>query len=168
MSGYACIGVEDIRSVLPYDCRLIAVDLVDGARNLVDGARPERAFSVFSAEDPTLSEKVLCSSYEAVYIPTSRCMNLAATVNVVLYDRIMKGGRTMSHDGGPVFPRVAVHHDFMPNDEIGMKVRAHYKAIAMQGLIQQPGMGMSNAELVAESADLADLQIAEDDTFDTS
>jgi tRNA(Leu) C34 or U34 (ribose-2'-O)-methylase TrmL len=31
-----------------------------------------------------------------VYIPTTGCMNLAATVNVVLYDRMAKGLNTRS------------------------------------------------------------------------
>jgi tRNA(Leu) C34 or U34 (ribose-2'-O)-methylase TrmL len=35
-----------------------------------------------------------------VYIPTTGCMNLAATVNVVLYDRLSKGLNTRS---GPKF-----------------------------------------------------------------
>jgi tRNA(Leu) C34 or U34 (ribose-2'-O)-methylase TrmL len=35
-----------------------------------------------------------------VYIPTTGCMNLAATVNVVLYDRMAKGNNTRS---GPKF-----------------------------------------------------------------
>ena len=28
-----------------------------------------------------------------VYLPTEGCLNLAATVNVVLYDRMLKSGR---------------------------------------------------------------------------
>ncbi|MBU0538004.1 MAG: 23S rRNA methyltransferase, partial [Gammaproteobacteria bacterium] len=32
-----------------------------------------------------------------VYIPTKGCMNLAATVNVVLYDRLAKGEHFSHH-----------------------------------------------------------------------
>lgn len=41
-------------------------------------------------EDGTLREKILSRCRDRVMIPTNGCMNLAATVNVVLYDRTAK------------------------------------------------------------------------------
>lgn len=80
----------ELRDVLPYDCVPVAVEIVEGARSLFDYVHPERAFYVFGAEDATLGERVLGWCRDVVYIPTAACMNLAATVNVVLYDRAMK------------------------------------------------------------------------------
>lgn len=45
---------------------------------------------IFGPEDGTLGERVLSWCRDVVYVPTDRCMNLAATVNVILYDRAAK------------------------------------------------------------------------------
>ena len=86
------IETEDLRLVIPYDCVPVAIDLVPGARSLVDYTHPERAFYIFGAEDATLGERVLSWCRDVVYVPTYSCMNLAATVNVVMYDRTVKMG----------------------------------------------------------------------------
>ncbi len=83
--------VNDLRDVIPYDCVPVAVEIIEGAKPLTEYEHPERAFYVFGAEDNTLGERVLSWCRDIVYIPTAGCMNLAATVNVVLYDRMMKG-----------------------------------------------------------------------------
>ena len=83
--------VKSLFDVMPYDCVPVAVDLVDGAIPLSDYRHPERAFYIFGAEDATLGKRVLDKCRDVVYIPTNFCMNLAATANVVLYDRMIKG-----------------------------------------------------------------------------
>jgi tRNA(Leu) C34 or U34 (ribose-2'-O)-methylase TrmL len=55
---------------------------------------PERALYIFGPEDGTLGHDVLDWCRDVVYVPTNGCMNLAATVNVVLYDRMTKTQRT--------------------------------------------------------------------------
>lgn len=77
---------------IPYDCIPIAVDLVPGARSLVDFQHPDRAFYVFGPEDGTLGHEITDRCAYSLFVPTpGPCMNLAATVNVVLYDRLAKG-----------------------------------------------------------------------------
>ena len=85
------IHVDDIFDAIPFDCVPVAVDLIEGAQSLVDYVHPERAFYIFGAEDATLGKRVLDKCRDVIYVPTNRCMNLAATVNVVLYDRMAKG-----------------------------------------------------------------------------
>lgn len=82
--------VENLRDVLPLGCIPVAVDLVENARSLVDYRHPERAFYIFGGEDRTLNQDVLDWCRDIVYVPTQFCMNLAACVNVVLYDRLAK------------------------------------------------------------------------------
>lgn len=82
--------VDDLQSIIPYDCVPIAVDILPGAIPLPEYKHPERAFYIFGAEDATLGERVTSWCRDTVYIPTDGCMNLAATVNVILYDRMMK------------------------------------------------------------------------------
>jgi len=81
---------DDLRSIIPFGCVPVAVDLLDDAVSLFDYKHPERAFYIFGAEDATLGERVTSWCRDRVYIPTKGCMNLAATVNVILYDRMAK------------------------------------------------------------------------------
>ena len=91
------IRTTDLHTIIPYHCVPVAVELVPSAVSLTTYLHPERAFYVFGAEDATLGERVLSWCRDVVYIPTNGCLNLAACVNVVLYDRLckrpMKGGR---------------------------------------------------------------------------
>lgn len=84
---------DDIFDGHPVGTIPVAVDLVDGAVSLVDFQHPQCAFYVFGPEDGTLGKRHLERCAHRVVIPTSGCMNLAATVNVVLYDRLAKGLR---------------------------------------------------------------------------
>lgn len=84
------VRVEDVFDALPYDCVPVAVDLLEGATPLPKYKHPERAFYIFGAEDATLGERITSRCRDKIYIPTNYCMNLAATVNVVLYDRLSK------------------------------------------------------------------------------
>lgn len=80
----------------------MAVELVDGARALPEYTHPDRALYIFGPEDGSLDQDIRDWCEDVVYIPTEGCMNLAATVNVVLYDRMAKGINTRS---GPQFGR---------------------------------------------------------------
>jgi tRNA(Leu) C34 or U34 (ribose-2'-O)-methylase TrmL len=88
------IQCEDLHDVIPFDCVPVAIDLIEGAKPLTDYKHPERAFYVFGPEDGTLGQKVTNWCRDVVYVPTNGCMNLAATVNVILYDRLLKQRRT--------------------------------------------------------------------------
>jgi len=85
------IHVADLHDAVPFDCVPVAVDLIPGAIPLTEYKHPERAFYIFGPEDGTLGQRVISWCRDMVYVPTDGCMNLAATVNVVLYDRLAKG-----------------------------------------------------------------------------
>ncbi len=84
------LRMPDVFDGLPFDCVPVAVDLVEGATSLQEYEHPQRAFYVFGGEDQTLGRRVLDRCRDRVVVPTLQCMNLAATVNVVLYDRVAK------------------------------------------------------------------------------
>lgn len=84
------LRVKDVFDALPFDCVPVAVDLIDGAKPLHEYQHPESAFYIFGPEDGTLGERITSRCRDVIYIPTQYCMNLAATVNVVLYDRLAK------------------------------------------------------------------------------
>lgn len=81
---------EDLLALVPYNCVPVAVDLIQGATPLPQYTHPERAFYIFGAEDATLDVRITEWCRDVVYVPTEHCMNLAATVNVILYDRLCK------------------------------------------------------------------------------
>jgi tRNA(Leu) C34 or U34 (ribose-2'-O)-methylase TrmL len=84
------IGVESLVESLPLGSELVCVDLVEGAIPLPAFVHPKNAMYVFGPEDGTISQAVIDKADAVVYIPTNGCMNLAATVNVLLYDRLAK------------------------------------------------------------------------------
>lgn len=84
------LHAEDVFDAIPYDCVPVAVDLLEGAIPLPLYHHPERAFYIFGPEDGTLGAKITERCRDKIVVPTRFCMNLAATVNVVLYDRISK------------------------------------------------------------------------------
>jgi tRNA(Leu) C34 or U34 (ribose-2'-O)-methylase TrmL len=84
---------DDLHAMIPFDCITVAVDLVEDAIPLPSFQHPTRAFYVFGPEDGTLGTSVLDWCARRVMVPTRICMNLAATVNVVLYDRVAKAMR---------------------------------------------------------------------------
>lgn len=88
---------DDMRAMVPYDAIPVAVDLVKDAENLISFQHPQRAFYIFGPEDGTLDDEVLSWCRHRLMVPTRVCMNLAASVNVVLYDRMAKIERNARH-----------------------------------------------------------------------
>lgn len=84
------VECDDLRGMVPFGAVPVAVDLVESARSLTDYTHPSSAFYVFGPEDGTLGADVLSWCRDVIYVPTRHCMNLAATVNVILYDRLCK------------------------------------------------------------------------------
>lgn len=83
-------GAIDLFESIPYACRPVAVELVDQAECLTAFKHPQNAFYIFGPEDGSLGNATLSRCTSVVKIPTKFCMNLASTVNVVLYDRLAK------------------------------------------------------------------------------
>jgi tRNA(Leu) C34 or U34 (ribose-2'-O)-methylase TrmL len=80
----------DILSALPHACVPVAVEIDARAVPLERYAHPERAFYIFGPEDGSIPEDVITRCADVVRIPSRFCLNLAAAVNVVLYDRAAK------------------------------------------------------------------------------
>lgn len=89
---------DDLLTGLAKDMKKVAVELVEGATPLPDFSHPENALYLFGPEDGTIPQSLLDRCDEVVYVPTKGCMNLAATVNVLLYDRMAKSSHTRYGD----------------------------------------------------------------------
>lgn len=85
--------VDDIMESIPYDCVPVCIEIVPGSHSLVDYVHPQRALYIFGPEDGSVRKEVVERCRDVVSIPSSLCLNLAATVNVVLYDRLAKQKR---------------------------------------------------------------------------
>jgi tRNA(Leu) C34 or U34 (ribose-2'-O)-methylase TrmL len=83
-------GVESFVSQKKPEQKLVCIELVEGATPLPEFNHPEDALYVFGPEDGSIDQAVVDAADAVVYIPTIGCMNLAATVNVLLYDRMAK------------------------------------------------------------------------------
>jgi tRNA(Leu) C34 or U34 (ribose-2'-O)-methylase TrmL len=86
-------GVSCLLGSLPQGAKLVCVDLVLGATPLPEFVHPDNAFYIFGPEDGTIGQALIDRADAVVYVPTVGCMNLAASVNVVLYDRLAKSLR---------------------------------------------------------------------------
>ncbi len=84
------LQVEDILAPTTVPMKVVCVEFVEGASLLTQFEHPENALYVFGPEDGSIAQSVIDRADSVVYIPTTGCMNLAATVNVVLYDRLSK------------------------------------------------------------------------------
>lgn len=90
---------SELKAQLPEGTKMICVELALGATSLPDFEHPERALYVFGPEDGSLAKAAVSAADAVVYIPTIGCLNLAATVNVLLYDRLLKCGATTEKAG---------------------------------------------------------------------
>jgi tRNA(Leu) C34 or U34 (ribose-2'-O)-methylase TrmL len=53
---------------------------------------------IFGPEDGTISQDMLDRADNVVYVPTIGCMNLAASVIVLLYDRLVKSYKSVDNN----------------------------------------------------------------------
>jgi tRNA(Leu) C34 or U34 (ribose-2'-O)-methylase TrmL len=78
--------------------KIVCVEFAENAMPLPEYQHPENAFYIFGPEDGDISQQVLDKADAVVYVPTNGCMNLSATVNVVLYDRMTKSARGFNNN----------------------------------------------------------------------
>lgn len=83
---------DDPFSLKPDNCDAVAVEFQPNGspEYLPHFKHPERAYYLFGGEDVTLGSDIISRCDRLVTIPSMRCLNLAAAVNVTLYDRISK------------------------------------------------------------------------------
>lgn len=91
-------GVASLLDELKPETQIVCVELAEGATSLPEFEHPENALYVFGPEDGTITQDVVDKAHHVVYVPTVGCMNLAATVNVLLYDRLAKSTQRIQGD----------------------------------------------------------------------
>ncbi|WP_105903323.1 RNA methyltransferase [Vibrio gangliei] len=91
-------GVDDMLQGLSPGTKVVCVELAEGAIPLPEFQHPENALYVFGPEDGSIDQSVVSKADAVVYVPTVGCMNLAASVNVLLYDRLAKSSNIEQGD----------------------------------------------------------------------
>ena len=74
--------------------KIVCVEFAEGAVPLPEFQHPDKALYIFGPEDGSLSQALIDQADAVIFIPTNGCMNLSATVHVVLYDRLLKSSQT--------------------------------------------------------------------------
>lgn len=72
--------------------KIVCVEFALNAIPLPEYQHPENAFYIFGPEDGSIDQALIDQADDVVYVPTVGCMNLSASVNVLLYDRLLKTG----------------------------------------------------------------------------
>ena len=85
LSGVTCL-VDNV----PANMKIVCVEFAENAIPLPGYRHPQNAFYIFGPEDGGISQALVDRADDVVFVPTNGCMNLSATVNVVLYDRLTK------------------------------------------------------------------------------
>ena len=80
---------EFLRNI-PYDCRIIGIELDDRAENLHEFEHPKRAIYLLGAEDNGLPEFVLEKCHMIIKLPGNSSLNVGVTGSIVLHDRVNK------------------------------------------------------------------------------
>jgi tRNA G18 (ribose-2'-O)-methylase SpoU len=77
---------------IPRDCRLVGIEITEGAIPLVSFQHPERCIYLLGAEDHGITESARKRCHEIVYIPSRICLNVSVAGSIVMYDRLAKVG----------------------------------------------------------------------------
>ena len=84
------IFTDNLLNHIPYEAKVIGVELSKDAENLNNFVHPESAYYLFGPEDGSLPSQILDVVDYKVYVPTNRCLNLGMCSGILLYDRQLK------------------------------------------------------------------------------
>ena len=99
--------------VLPAECGLVGIELLEGAIDLPSFRHPRRAAYVLGPERSSLSPALVARCDYVIKIPTRFAINLSVAGALVMYDRLLCHGRFAERPvatGGPTEPRPAHVH----------------------------------------------------------
>lgn len=71
----------------------ICIEFAENAIALPEFNHPDNAFYIFGPEDGSIEQEIIDQADFVVFVPTIGSMNLSASVNVLLYDRLAKSAR---------------------------------------------------------------------------
>lgn len=87
---YCYSDIESLRSSLPSESLLVAIEQHESSKDLKSFQHPERSIYLLGAEDEGLPEEVLKRCHRIVSIDTPQCLNVAVAGSIVMFDRSVK------------------------------------------------------------------------------
>jgi len=81
---------EDLLENIPFDCRLIGVEIDNRAEMLHEFEHPKRAIYLLGAEDSGLPKFVKEKCHFLIKLPGNSSLNVGVTGSIVLHDRVSK------------------------------------------------------------------------------
>ena len=92
------VKADNLLAACPEGFAKVAVELALGATPLTEFEHPKKAYYLFGPEDGSLDQSTIDACDHVVYIPATNSLNLAASVNVLLYDRALKASTFLPSD----------------------------------------------------------------------
>lgn len=80
-------SLDDLWDHLPFDCRVVGVELQDDAKPLAEYRHWQRAIYLLGAEDHGLTPEAIERCHDLIVLPGRRSMNVSVAGSIVLYDR---------------------------------------------------------------------------------
>lgn len=81
---------DDLLNNIPYDCRLIGVEIDDKAEWLHEFEHPQRAIYLLGAEDTGLPDYIKEKCHFLIKLPGNSSLNVGVTGSIILHDRATK------------------------------------------------------------------------------
>lgn len=81
---------EEFYRMMPYDCRLVGVELDNRSVPLQGFTHPQRCVYLLGAEDHGLTKEALNKCHSIIQLPGTHCMNVSVAGSIAMYDRIQK------------------------------------------------------------------------------
>lgn len=86
------LSYEEFKENLPYQARLICIEISNEAGTLKEFKHPQQAAYLLGAEDHGLPEKILKGNVIIqIESPRQLCLNVATSGSIIMYDRHIKG-----------------------------------------------------------------------------
>lgn len=82
--------VQCLLDITTENMKIVCVEFAINASPLPEFQHPDNAIYIFGPEDGSIDQYIIDQADAVVYVPTVGCMNLSASVNVLLYDRLVK------------------------------------------------------------------------------
>jgi tRNA G18 (ribose-2'-O)-methylase SpoU len=81
---------DELLNNIPYDCRLIGVEMDENATMLHEFNHPKRAIYLLGSENEGLPKEISDRCHQLIKLPGNSSLNVGVTGSIVLHDRATK------------------------------------------------------------------------------
>ena len=87
---YHYVDFDDFYHHMPKDCRLVGVEIIENATDIINYIHPERSIYLLGAEDNGLPNEIINRCHDLIMIPGDYSLNVSVAGSIVIYDRLSK------------------------------------------------------------------------------